>query len=150
MSIGALVPSALRAIVQLAEAGIIPSNYTQNATDWAQVWETEASTFFEVNIDQATATSRLETYIAQANLTEALLYGAGALNDTQSSGMSGNGTSGGGGGNSTNSGWGEGEQVIGGGSGNSTFYALSINRNGSLVEVSSLLLHQIKHHSEQN
>jgi hypothetical protein len=120
-----LVPSALRAIVQLAEAGILSSGYTENATQWAEVWETQASQFFEVAIDSTTASSRLNNYIAQASLTESLLYGAGALNDTQSS--SGNGT------NSTSA-WGVAEQTIGG-AGNSTFYALSINRNGSLVEV---------------
>jgi len=89
------------------------------------VWETQASQFFEVSIDSTTASSRLNNYITQANLTESLLSGAGALNDTQSS--SGNGT------NSTSA-WGVAEQTIGG-AGNSTFYALSINRNGSLVEV---------------
>lgn len=101
------------------------SNYTDNATQWAEVWETQASQFFEVSIDSTTASTRLESYITQANLTESLLYGAGALNDTQTSG--GNAT------NSTSA-WGVAEQVIGV-SGNSTFYALSINRNGSLVEV---------------
>jgi hypothetical protein len=111
--------------VQLAEAGILSSNYTENATLWAEVWETQASQFFEVPIDPTTASSRLTNYVAQANLTESLLYGAGSLNDTQSS--SGSGT------NSTSS-WCAAEQIIGG-VGNSTFYALSINRNGSLVEV---------------
>lgn len=124
--LGALVPSALRAIAQLADAGIISSNYTENATTWAETWETEASQFFEVSIDSATATSRLTNYVTEANLTEALLYGAGALNDTQSAGS---------GGNSSAGGWGESDQVIGGGSANSTFYALSINREGNLVEV---------------
>lgn len=124
-SVGALVPSALRAIAQLAEAGILSSNYTENATQWAETWETQAPQFFEVNIDSNTTSSRLDNYVTQANLTESLLYGAGALNETQSS--SGNGT------NST-SGWGAEDQVVGG-SGNSTFYALSISRNGSLVEV---------------
>jgi len=120
-----LVPSALRAIVQLSEAGILSSNYTENATQWAGVWETQASQFFEVAIDSTTASSRLNNYVTQANLTESLLYGAGALNDTQSS--SGNTT------NSTSA-WGVAEQIIGG-AGGSTFYALSIDRNGSLVEV---------------
>ena len=75
-------------------------------------------------IDTETTSSRLNNYIVEANLTDSLLYGAGALNDTQSSG---NGT------NST-SGWSADDQIIGG-NGNSTFYALSIDRNGSLVEV---------------
>jgi len=77
-----------------------------------------------VPIDTETTSSRLNNYIVEANLTDSLLYGAGALNDTQSSG---NGT------NST-SGWSADDQIIGG-NGNSTFYALSIGRNGSLVEV---------------
>ena len=77
-----------------------------------------------MSIDTETTSSRLNNYIVEANLTDSLLYGAGALNDTQSSG---NGT------NST-SGWSADDQIIGG-NGNSTFYALSIGRNGSLVEV---------------
>lgn len=127
MNIGALVPSALRAIAQLAEAGIISSNYTENATTWAETWETEASRFFEVSIDSANATSRLNNYVTEANLTEALLYGAGALNETQSAGSGSNASAGG---------WAAADQVIGGGSGNSTFYGLSINREGNIVEVS--------------
>lgn len=114
--------------MQLSEAGIISSNYTQNASDWATIWETEASQFFEVTIDSANATSRLETYVTQANLSQALLFGAGALNDTQSGGAGANGTSA--------SGFGNSSQVIGGGEGNSTFYALSIDRQGAKVEVS--------------
>ena len=77
-----------------------------------------------MSIDTETTSSRLNNYIVEANLTDSLLYGAGALNDTHSSG---NGT------NST-SGWSADDQIIGG-NGNSTFYALSIDRNGSLVEV---------------
>lgn len=67
----------------------------------------------------------MNNYITQANLTDSLLYGAGALNDTQSRGGKGTDNA---------SSWSAAEQTIGG-SGNSTFYALSINRNGSLVEV---------------
>lgn len=123
----------MRAIVQLAEAGILSSNYTENATSWAEVWENEASRFFEVSIDATTAASRLDNYITQANLTQALLYGAGALNDTQSMPMNGSTT-----GNTSDTSalsWGASDQIIGGGEGNSTFYALSINREGGLVEV---------------
>jgi hypothetical protein len=69
----------------------------------------------------------LENYVTKANLSETLLFGAGSLNETRSD--TGNGTN-----STTTSGWGEVDQTIGGES-NSTFYALSINRNGSLVEV---------------
>jgi hypothetical protein len=69
----------------------------------------------------------LENYVTKANLSETLLFGAGSLNETRSD--SGNGTN-----STTTSGWGEADQIIGAES-NSTFYALSINRNGSLVEV---------------
>jgi hypothetical protein len=117
------VPSALRAIVQLAESGIISSSYTSNATELAEVWETQACQLFEVSIDPTTASARLDECVTRANLSQTLLYGAGALNDTQSGG---NGT-----------GWSASDQTIGGScSGdNSTLYALSINRNSSLVEV---------------
>jgi hypothetical protein len=125
-----LVPSALRAIVQLADAGILSSNYSENATIWAQVWETQASLFFEVSRDSSTATSRLDSYVTQVNLSQALLFGAGALNDTRSMQMGGNITN-----SSNTSGWGASDQVIGGGEGNSTFFALSINREGAQVEV---------------
>jgi hypothetical protein len=116
----------LRAIVQLAEAGIISSSYTSNATQLAEVWETQACQFFEVSIDPTTASTRLDEYVTRANLSQTLLYGAGALNDTQA-----------GGNDTTGTGWGANDQIVGGSSSgnNSTFYALSINRNGSLVEV---------------
>lgn len=116
--------------MQLADAGILSSNYSENATTWAQVWETQASMFFEVSIDSSTATSRLDSYVNQANLSQALLFGAGALNDSRSTQMDGNTTN-----SSSTGGWGASDQVIGGGEGNSTFFALSINREGARVEV---------------
>lgn len=125
-----MVPSALRAIIQLAEAGVLSSNYTENATAWAQIWETEASRFFEVSINGTTANTRLDNYVAQANLSQALLFGAGALNDTRSMGTTANSTS-----SNSPEGWGASDQIIGGGESNSTFYALSINREGATVEV---------------
>jgi len=65
-------------------------------------------------------------YCTRANLSQTLLYGAGPLNDSQSGGNGTNGT-----------GWGANNQVVGGSSSgdHSTFYALSINPEGSLVEV---------------
>jgi len=92
------------------------------------VWEQQAYTFFEVSISPSAAESSLERYVTQANLTSALLYGAGSLNMSQSA--SGNSSSG----NST-SGYGQTGQVFGGEGANSTLYGLSINANGSIVEV---------------
>ena len=118
----ALIPAALRAIAVLANASIIPSNYSSNATRYAQVWETQSSQYFEVSISPSAATSSLNTYVTAANLSSALLYGAGSLNTSSNSSY----------------GWGATNQVIGddaGSLGNSTFYGLSIDRNGSVVEV---------------
>lgn len=112
----AFVPAALRAIALLSDAGILPSNYS-NATAAAEIWETSAYKFFEVPIDSATASSRLNNYIQQANLSSSAIAGAGSLNNTASS--SGE--------------WVNSTYTIG--SGNSTFYALSLMEDGTPVEV---------------
>ncbi|ORY33496.1 hypothetical protein BCR39DRAFT_520445 [Naematelia encephala] len=127
----ALIPSALRAIATLTEAGILPSNYS-NASTYASVWETNASPFFQVSISASAAQSSLTNYVQAANLSESLLYGAGSLNNTQT--VSTNGSYG----------WSDAGQIIGGDSSgssgnssnsNSTFYALSLKADGSPVEV---------------
>jgi hypothetical protein len=102
----ALIPAALRAIAQLSSAGVIPSNYSTNASNYADVWEQQSAPFFEVSI------------------SDTLLYGAGSLNSSQSSG-----------GNNGSQGWSAAGQTVGMDGGNSTFYGLSINANGSVVEV---------------
>lgn len=114
----AFVPAALRAIAALSDAGLLPSNYSQNATAAAEVWETSAYPFFEVTIDTATAEARLANYIQQANLTNATIEGSGSLSGTAS----------------PNAGYSNASQIIGG-QGESTFYALSFLENGTAVEV---------------
>lgn len=124
----ALIPAALRAIATLSAANILPSNYS-NATQYAEVWETQASTFFQVDISSTNAQARLNNYIQQSNLSSALLYGAGSLNGSSNSsagGMSGN----------MSLGWDDSTQLIGGGPDVSTFYALSLKADFSPVEVS--------------
>ncbi|WVR07732.1 hypothetical protein IAU60_004775 [Kwoniella sp. DSM 27419] len=144
----ALVPGALRAIAQMASASLLPSNYSIAST-YLDTWETSACGFFGVSIDSSTATSRLDNYVSAANLSQSLLYGAGSLNAST--------------GNGSIEGWsqaviGSSQGVINGtttpvvtngtmgmngtsstngtsSSGKSTFYGLSINANGSVVEV---------------
>ncbi|KAJ9113652.1 hypothetical protein QFC22_005961 [Naganishia vaughanmartiniae] len=98
----AFVPSALRAIVDLANAGIIPANYSTSASSMIGVWESAASPCFQVTISQDVAQMRLNNYVQQANLSQSLLGGgAGGMNSS---------------------------------SGNVTFYAVSLNANGTPVE----------------
>lgn len=115
----ALIPAALRAIDQLATAGIISSNSTANASSYADIWEASAAQYFQVSISAEQAQARLEGYVSNANLSIQTLYGAGALNATA---------------NSTD-GWGAANQTIGIGEANSTFYGLSLSAQGTPVEV---------------
>lgn len=98
------MPSALRAIVDLSNANIIPSNYSSIAGSLIQTWETAAAPCFEVTIPGSTAQSRLDNYIQQANLSQALLTGVPGFNASD----------------------------------NVTFYALSLDADGSPVEVGSI------------
>ncbi|GFZ48643.1 hypothetical protein JCM24511_06392 [Saitozyma sp. JCM 24511] len=120
----ALIPAALRAIAQLSSAGVIPANYSTNASNYADVWEQQSAPFFEVSISPSAAQSSLENYVQKANLSDTLLYGAGSLNGSQNSS-----------GNNGSQGWSAAGQTVGMDGGNSTFYGLSINANGSVVEV---------------
>jgi hypothetical protein len=132
----ALVPASLRATAALVDAGIIAQptidlgNSTANVTsspntnvtidDIAALWETAAPGFFEVVVDGATAESRLENFVVQANLSQALLDSSGV----NSTGMENSTTPGG---NSTTSG----NSTIA----NVTFYALSLMADGTPVQV---------------
>lgn len=118
----ALIPAALRAIATLSSAGILPSNYS-NASTYADVWEQNAYRFFEVSISPSAATSSLDNYVTAANLSSSLLYGAGSLNNSQTVSLNGS------------QGWSASNQTIGSDSANSTFFGLSIDANGSIVEV---------------
>ncbi|GHJ88125.1 hypothetical protein NliqN6_4527 [Naganishia liquefaciens] len=97
----AFVPSALRAIVDLSNANVIPFNYSSAATPLIGTWETAAAPCFEVTISGQEAQSRLDNYVQQANLSQALLSGVEGFNATD----------------------------------NVTFYALSLDDDGSPVEV---------------
>lgn len=112
----ALVPGALRAIASLASAGVLPGNYTSEASSLASAWEQNAAPCFKVTLSAQEAESRLLNFIPAANLSTSLLYGAGSLNSTVTNSSLLNRTS-----TDTN--------------GNTTFYALSLNLNGSAVEV---------------
>jgi hypothetical protein len=135
----ALVPAALRAIAQLAQAGILPGNYTSLATVYATTWESQASQYFAYNVSSDTATADLNNYVQAANLSTALLYGAGSLNGTAGN-SSGGASSGNGNGTSTNImdlQWSAANQTVGG-AGISAIYGVSLMENGSVVEVSFL------------
>jgi hypothetical protein len=135
----ALVPANLRATAALANAGIIaqPAVNVGNSTargtgngsgnnangkkfsnvtidDIAALWEVAAPKFFEVVVDGATAENRLQNFVVQANLSQALLNSS-----TTSSGGKGKPPSSGG--NST--------------AANVTFYALSLMADGTPVQV---------------
>ncbi|KAL5521350.1 hypothetical protein ACEPAG_9275 [Sanghuangporus baumii] len=86
----ALVPASLRATARLARAGIIGNSvsnvtldngtaYDANSTladvadSIAAVWEERALPFFEVTLEGASAEARLQNFVNQANLSEALL-----------------------------------------------------------------------------
>ena len=116
-----MIPAALRAIAQLTTAGILPSNYS-SASSYADTWEQKAYPFFHVSISPPAAQASLENYVQKANLSSTLLQGAGSLNGSQ-------------GGSNTSAGWSAAGQIIGGDTGNSTYFALSIQANGSLVQV---------------
>jgi hypothetical protein len=107
----ALVPGALRSIAALANNGILPSNYSSTAEQYASAWESHAERCFAITIPRDVASQRLENYVQQANLSDSLLYGLGSLNTTAS--------------NSTD--------VARGG--NFTFYALSLDANATKVEI---------------
>ena len=83
----ALVPASLRAIAQLTEAGFYPSysNWSHLANQYAQIWEDETLKFFKVNIAQAEAQERVDSYIQASNFSgpagnitdDILFYGLG-------------------------------------------------------------------------
>ena len=79
----ALVPAALRAISQLHRAGLIKGKRFNQAGHIAGRWESRALKYFHVNIAHVKSKERLNNYIKLANLTDALLYGAGSLNGSQ-------------------------------------------------------------------
>lgn len=81
----ALVPAALYAISDLAQAGLLSNVSVGNeAAQYAQVWEEQAHQFFQYTVPAAEVMPRLEQYVQLANLSESLLYGSGSLNSTSS------------------------------------------------------------------
>jgi hypothetical protein len=67
----ALVPASLRAIAALGRAGFFPDHpdWKSTADQYAQIWEDETLHFFEVNVSQADAKSRVKSYVASAGLS---------------------------------------------------------------------------------
>jgi len=105
----ALVPASLRAIEALSLKGLIPANYSSMAGEYAAVWENNSALLFEVNVTAGNATSRLQNFVSQANLSSSLLSGSGSLQNFSGSTVPANGSA--------------------------SFYALSLFEDGRPVEV---------------
>ena len=71
----ALVPASLRAIQNLADAGMLDfaGVEAREVGDVASVWEAHAARLFEVTVERERAEARLRNFVKAANLTEALL-----------------------------------------------------------------------------
>ena len=67
----ALVPAGLRAIAALSRAGFFANRpeWNETADQYAQVWEDETLRFFEVDVPQSEATSLVNSYVTDANLS---------------------------------------------------------------------------------
>lgn len=81
----ALVPASLRATAALLRGGIVSGNWSADAIDEiAAVWEQQAPSFFEVQVNASTAQSRLQNFVQAANLSNSLLQNAtgGNYSDT--------------------------------------------------------------------
>ncbi|CAE6354614.1 unnamed protein product [Rhizoctonia solani] len=111
----ALQPAALHAIADLAALGVLNNSLEVRAREWGDTWERESPKFFKVAVGSNDTESRLVEYIQQTNLSTALLYGNGSLNDTGSA-------------LSTNT-----NNLAA--FGNANFYGLSLLDNGSVVQV---------------
>lgn len=102
-----MVPAALRAISSLA-GSLLPSSVEYaEASKAADVWEQHGCAHFALPITPAEASTRVASYVAAANLTSDLLYGAGSLNTSHSH---------------SNAGWNDPTQIVS----QSTLYALSL------------------------
>ncbi|CAE6417630.1 unnamed protein product [Rhizoctonia solani] len=109
----ALQPAALHAIADLAALGVLNNSLEATAREWGDTWERESPKFFRVTVSSGDAESRLVEYVQQANLSTALLYGNGSLNDTTALSTAINVTE----------------------LGNATFYGLSLLEDGSVAQV---------------
>ncbi|CUA67039.1 Dynein alpha chain, flagellar outer arm [Rhizoctonia solani] len=78
----ALQPAALYAIADLAALGVLNNDLEATARAWGDTWESESPKFFKVAMNSSDAESQLMDYVQQKNLSAALLYGNGSLNDT--------------------------------------------------------------------
>ncbi|CAE6497975.1 unnamed protein product, partial [Rhizoctonia solani] len=109
----ALQPAALHAIADLAALGVLNGSLEVTAREWGGTWECESPKFFKVTMNSSDAESRLVDYVQQTNLSTALLYGNGSLNDTTTPSTDVNVTT----------------------LGNATFYGLSLLDDGSVAQV---------------
>jgi hypothetical protein len=77
----ALVPAGLRAIAALSRAGFFPDHpeLKTTADQYAQIWEDETLPFFEVNVKQADAKARVQSYVSSAGLS--VPSNAGSITD---------------------------------------------------------------------
>ncbi len=121
-----LVSGCLRAIQDLAAAGIVSTNDGQRATRYAGVWETKAPQYFEVSTNTEVAFERLKAYTTFANLTQDQIYGEGPFNSSSSATIPASSLSPD---SSASHGW------ISNNGSNHIAYALSLAKNGSSIDI---------------
>ncbi|KAG8704845.1 hypothetical protein FRC11_009523 [Ceratobasidium sp. 423] len=110
----ALQPAALHAIADLAALGVLNNSLEAAAREWGDTWERESSKLFKVTIGSSDAECRLVDYVQQTNLSTALLYGNGSLNETATPSTAASNVT-----------------VFG----NATFYGISLLDDGSIAQV---------------
>jgi hypothetical protein len=66
----ALVPAALNAIASLASAGFFPehADWNETAAQYAQVWEDQTLSFFEISVPAAEARDLVDSYVSNNSL----------------------------------------------------------------------------------
>lgn len=114
----ALVPGCLRAIELLSKASIIDEKYEENARKYAEAWEKNALSYFEINTKKQKLESRIQNYTEAYDLPSSLMYGNGAFNDSSHKIC-----------NAKDSGW------LNSSVEDHTFYALSLFNDSTPVEV---------------
>lgn len=67
----ALAPAGLRAVAALSRAGFFPghADWSTTADSYAQIWEDETLSFFEVTIPEADAKTRVQNYVSDLSLS---------------------------------------------------------------------------------
>lgn len=78
----ALIPGCLRAIESLSKSSIIDKRYEETARKYAESWEKNSLSYFEVNTKRQTLENRVQNYTESYDLPSSLIYGNGPFNDS--------------------------------------------------------------------